>query len=696
MHSSQTCFDAVLSSVIAAICVQAASAMGGLYVILCNTQAVPDSIEAPTHEAMIALLEATLEATHDGLLVVDLERRIRRFNRQFLEMFRVPPEIAERGDGDEMVAFIAAQLEDPDAILLRSPGLWTDLSGEFLTLMRFKDGRVFERFVAPQHIAGAIVGRVISYHDISRAVRTEQALEQHRAFLEKAQEVAHVGSWVSELDGSGRLGWSAETYRIFGVPREAFPGTSDAFFAFVHPDDREVVRAAVEAAIETGAPYDIVHRILTGDGVVRWVHEKADILRDAGGRPARMIGTAQDITGRRQLEEQLRQAQKLDAIGLLAGGIAHDLNNALTAIAGYTELALGVLPAEHAARADVQEIRRAAERAGTITRQLLAFSRKQRLEPRVFDLNEVVRDVGRLLERLLGGNVRLRTALTDERAAIHADPGQIEQAIINLAVNGRDAMPGGGEVVIGTSVVRLGAPLSSRHATIPAGTYVTLSVADTGHGMSAETQAHIFEPFFTTKDVGKGTGLGLSMVYGTVNQSGGFVWVESEPYRGTTFRLYFPQAATHRPASAAAPVASPPPIASSPTPAAEHTILVVEDEDSVRELVASTLARDGYRVLRAASAEDALGRAADAGRIDLLLTDARMPGMSGIALARILLETHPDLPVVVMSGYSEEVLDMAGFPASAQVLQKPFTPKLLRQRIREILGTSPQPPAPSP
>ena len=371
---------------------------------------------------MIALLEATLEATHDGLLVVDLDRRIRRINRQFIEMFRLPPEMAEARRSDEIIAFIADQLEDPDALLLRSPQLWADLSGEFLTLLRFKDGRVFERFVAPQRIGGEIIGRVVSYRDISQTVRTEQALEQHRAFLEKAQEVAHIGSWVAELDGSDRLGWSNEMHRIFGVPRDTFSGTSQAFFALVHPDDRDLVRAAAAAAVEQGAPYDIEHRIFTADGAVRWVHEKAAILRDAQGRPTRMIGTAQDITERRQLEEQLRHAQKLEAIGRLAGGIAHDLNNALTAIAGYAELALGELRGDHPARADVEEIRRAAERAGSVTRQLLAFSRKQLLEPRVFDLNESVGNVGRLLERLLGDNVRLRTALAADPTPRRSTP----------------------------------------------------------------------------------------------------------------------------------------------------------------------------------------------------------------------------------------------------------------------------------
>jgi PAS domain S-box-containing protein len=628
----------------------------------------------PTLEETVALLEATLESTHDGILVLDLHRRIVRFNRRLVEMFRLPPDVVARRNPDEMIALVASQLEDPDASLFTSPKLWADVTGESLTQLRFKDGRVFERFVAPQRIGDQVVGRVVTYRDISQSVRTGQALEQHRAFLEKAQEVAHIGSWVAELDGSDRLGWSTETHRIFGVPLGEFNGTSETFFAFVHADDREAVRTASAAAMTEGTPYDIVHRIIRTDGSVRWVHEKADVVRDAEGRPVRMIGTVQDVTEMRQLEEQLRHAQKLDAIGTLAGGIAHDLNNALTAIAGYTELALTVLRHEHPARADVQEIRRAAERATSVTRQLLAFSRKQLLEPRVFDLNVAVNNVARLIGRLLGENVHLRTDLDPALPLIHADPGQIEQAIINLAVNARDAMSDGGDLMLATSTHRVGDDAS--RAPMPPGTYVTLSVTDTGHGMSAETQAHIFEPFFTTKEVGKGTGLGLAMVYGTVKQSGGFIFVESQPGHGATFRLHFPPATTHEPAAASQTQTA--------TPASD-TLLVVEDEQAVRALVSSTLSHEGYRVLPAASTKEALALAADAGAIDLLLTDASMPGSSGLTLAKMLLATRPDLPVIIMSGYSEEMLDTTGLPASISILRKPFTPSELRARIRETL-----------
>ena len=635
---------------------------------------------APTFEETIALLEATLEATHDGILVLDLDHRVIRYNRVLAEMLRIPPEAIDAGNADELLRGVAAELEDPEAFERRSVELWADPEARASDILRFRDGRVFERFVAPHRIGTRIVGRVISLRDIGSAVRTEQALEQHRAFLEKAQEVGHIGSWVTELDGSQRLGWSAETHRIFGVPFGQFDGTSGAFFEFVHPDDREPVRSARDAAVTGQRPFDIEHRVVRPDGKMRWVHEKAAILRDAEGRPLRMIGTVQDITERRLLEDQLRQSQKMEAIGRLAGGIAHDLNNALTAIAGYAELALVEVASDHAARGDVEEIRRAAERAGSVTRQLLAFSRKHLLEPRVFDLNETIAAIARLLSRLLGADVEVQTRLAGTALPVLGDPGQVEQAVINLAVNARDAMPGGGRLVLATASETVDEAFARRHVPMTPGAYIVLRVSDSGHGMPRDTQARIFEPFFTTKDVGKGTGLGLSMVYGTLKQIGGFIFVDSEVDRGTTFHLYFPPAPTAESAAAGARKAR------ERKRQDQETLLIVEDEPSVRNLVASALRHDGYRLLIASSAEEALIVAdAHEGAIDLLLTDAMMPGKSGVELANLMAARRPETPVLIMSGYTDETLDLPGLQDPIALLQKPFTPRELRRRIREVL-----------
>ena len=632
-----------------------------------------------TFEETIALLEATLEATHDGILVLDQEHRVIRYNRLLAEMLRIPPEAIDTGAATELLDAVAAELEDPDAFRRRSVELWADPDARSTDILRFKDGRVFERFVAPHRIGSTIVGRVVSLRDIGPAVRTEQALEQHRAFLEKAQEIGHIGSWVAELDGSDRLGWSAETHRLFGVPLGTFEGSATAFFALVHPDDRAGVAAVRDAAVAGGRPLDIEHRVVRSDGSLRWVHERAEVVQDPQGRPLRLVGTVQDITEQRLLEDQLRQSQKMEAIGRLAGGIAHDLNNALTAIAGYAELALGEVGSDHAARADVEEIRRAAERAGSVTRQLLAFSRKQLLEPRVFDLNETIAAIARLLSRLLGADVEVQTRLSDSALPVLGDPGQVEQAVINLAVNARDAMPGGGRLVLATARETIDAGFARSHLPIAPGDYVVLRVTDSGHGMPRETQAHIFEPFFTTKAVGKGTGLGLSMVYGTLKQIGGFIFVDSEVGRGTTFGLYFPPAV----------IAPPAPEASTPRDRerqGHETLLIVEDEPSVRNMVASALRHDGYRLLIASSAEEALTTAdAHDGPIDLLLTDAMMPGKSGVELANLMAVRRPATPVIVMSGYTDETLDVPGMTEPIALLQKPFTPRELRRRIREVL-----------
>jgi two-component system cell cycle sensor histidine kinase/response regulator CckA len=505
------------------------------------------------------------------------------------------------------------------------------------------------------------------------------AHEQHRAFLEKAQELAQVGSWIADLSGSGRLSWSAETYRIFGVPMGEFEGTSEAFFRLVHPDDLATVRAASQAAIEGGTPYDVEYRITTAGGQVRWVHEKADVIRGSDGRPVRMIGTAQDITDRRRLEEQLRHSQKMEAIGRLAGGVVHDLNNALTTIAGYTALALAELAEDHPARADVEEIRRAAARAESVTRQLLAFSRKHLFEPRMFDLNEVLDGVTRLLARTLGDNVTLRTVKDPALPTIMGDPGQVEQAIVNLATNARDAMPDGGLVSISTSVVDVDEAFAHAHAPMPRGRYVVLSVADTGQGLAPETKARIFEPFFTTKAVGKGTGLGLAMVYGMVKNCGAFVFVDSQPGQGATFSMYFPAARAEQ--SAAARPKREPDASTMPT------VLVVEDERSILNLVATSLKSEGYHLLKATSSQDALEVvAAHGGAIDLVLTDATMPGMGGVELARELLATRPDLVVIIMSGFTQEISGLEAGDHTFSTLQKPFTPHELRVRVRKALA----------
>jgi len=659
--------------------------------------------QRPTLDQTIALLEATFDSTHDGILVVDLNRRIVRYNRRLLSLFGFTAEMVERDGVGGIIAALEPLVEGGQHLAARAAEIWAQREQAAFGRLRFNDGRVFEASVVPARIGSTLVGMVASVRDVSEKARAEESVEQHRAFLEKAQEVAHIGSWVFDIEANS-VGWSRETHRIFGVPYGKFGGSPAEFFAMVHPDDYDAVQTATNAVLNENAPCDVMHRIVRADGTVRWVHEQADFIRNADGRTVRIIGTVQDVTERRLLEEQLRQSQKMEAIGRLAGGIAHDLNNALTAIAGYAELALGQVADDHPARPDVKEIRRAAERAGSVTKQLLAFSRKQLLAPRVFSLSDTVGGLARLLSRLLGTDIQVHAKIGSNVPPVLGDPGQVEQAIINLAVNARDAMPSGGRLTLETTVVDVDEAFAKTHVPMTIGRYTVLRVSDTGHGMSPETTAHIFEPFFTTKDVGKGTGLGLSMVYGTLKQIGGFIFVDSAVGRGTTFSLFFRPAQTGSVAPAAPSTAgsvATAPEATAPAPLAVAadsgladsytgtTLLVVEDENSVRNLVASSLRKEGYRLLLAASAEEAL-KIVDThdGPIDLLLTDAIMPGRGGIDLARELVARKPGLPVILMSGYTEETLPVDEIGPAITLLQKPFTPRDLRQRIRAVLESA--------
>ena len=386
----------------------------------------------------------------------------------------------------------------------------------------------------------------------------------------------------------------------------------------------------------------------------------------------------------RQSEERLRQAQKMEAVGRLAGGVAHDFNNLLTVITSYSDLLLEDLGSDDPKRDDVVQIRKAAEGAAALTRQLLAFSRQQVLEPKVLDLKATIASTEKLLKRLIGEDVHLITALAPDLGAVKADPGQLEQIIINLAVNARDAMPTGGRLTIEAANVEMDEAYVRGHAPASPGRYVLLALSDTGIGMDEQTKARIFEPFFTTKEPGKGTGLGLATVYGIVKQSGGFIWVYSEPGHGTSFKVYLPR--VDEPAE---PVATPTTMAE-PGRGTE-TVLVVEDAASVRMVTRQVLERYGYAVLEAPNGETALRLAAKHhGPIHLLLTDVVMPGLSGRQLAEQLVHLRPDMKVLYASGYADHAIVHHGILESGiSYLQKPFTPETLGRRVRQVLDSSP-------
>jgi nitrogen-specific signal transduction histidine kinase/CheY-like chemotaxis protein len=401
------------------------------------------------------------------------------------------------------------------------------------------------------------------------------------------------------------------------------------------------------------------------------------------GRPARLV-LATDVSEKKRLETQLRQAQKMEAIGRLAGGVAHDFNNLLGVITGYGELLRKGLGPQHPEQRRVIEIQKAAERAANLTRQLLAFSRKQVLETKILDLSEVVTGLEGMLHRLIGEDVHLVTRAAGAIGRVRADRGQVEQVILNLVVNSRDAMPRGGELIIETANAVLDEAYSHQHADVRPGPYAMLAVSDTGAGMDAETQSHIFEPFFTTKEEGKGTGLGLATVFGIVKQSGGHVSVYSEVGRGSTFRVYLPRTDEDAPAEAEG--------TSQPSDLRGHeTILVVEDAEALRAMIREILEGAGYSVVEYAAPTAAVEEIDRLGRVDVLLTDVVMPRMSGPELAGTLRRTHPHLKVLFISGYTDQAVGHQGvFAPDSQFLQKPFTTAALLAKVRALLDSRPE------
>jgi two-component system cell cycle sensor histidine kinase/response regulator CckA len=519
------------------------------------------------------------------------------------------------------------------------------------------------------------------------------AIEVHRREQERARaeadrreaedrlrliaETIQQGFWMTDLHGR-TLYVSPAFERIFGRPGRELYETPRAWIDAVHPDDRERVAQAAFLRASRG-DYDEVYRIVRPDGTVRWIRDRAFPVRGPAGEIERLLGTVADVTDQRQLEEQLQQAQKMESLGRLAGGVAHDFNNLLTVINGVADLLLADLPDDDPARRDLEQIRQAGDRAATLTSRLLAISRRQILKPELLDLSAVVDGMAGMIERLAGEDVQLELALAPDLGSVKADPGQMEQVLLNLVVNACDAMPDGGRLRIETRAAVLDAVHAAEHPGTRPGRHAVIAVRDTGIGMDDVTRTRIFEPFFTTKAPGKGTGLGLSMVYGIVKQSGGSVAVVSEPGRGSTFEIYLPMA-VERPQPRV-------PLATAAAARGRECILVVEDEPALRELTARVLRSAGYTVLPAASGADALAvLERHAGDVHLVFTDVVMPGMSGRELATRLAAMRPDLRVLYTSGYTADAILRHGvLDDPSRFLSKPYTPAELRRRIREAL-----------
>jgi PAS domain S-box-containing protein len=567
----------------------------------------------------------------------------------------------------DVQAFLAAPIASPAQVYG-----WICLVGN--------EGRSFTE--DDEHLVMALsgqVGRVYELeHEISDRDRATEALRTAEERMRFALEAAGVGIWDMDYT-TGVIRWSEILESQYGLQPGTFGGTFEAFIERIHPDDRASVLETIAEAAKSGADFSIQNRAIGPDGAVRWLTAVGRIKLGEHGEPVRGVGISLDVTERRTLEDQYHQAQRMEAIGRLAGGVAHDFNNLLTVILGNCELLLADLGPDDPRQADVAGIQNAGRHAAGLTRQLLAFSRRQIIEPTLLDLNVVVADMREMLGRLIGEDVRVVLSLRASPARARADRGQVEQIVMNLAVNARDAMPTGGTLTIETANVDLDEHYAKTHLAVKPGPHVVLTVSDTGTGMTPQVQARLFEPFFTTKDVGKGTGLGLATVHGIVMRSGGSVNVYSEVGKGTSFNVYFPMAdAAERAVAAPAPVARP--------HAGAERILVVEDAEGLRKLTKRLLERQGYTVLVAANADEAIRLFEQNPSIDVLLTDVVMPGASGPELTARLVERRPALKVIYMSGYTEEAIVHHGvLDPGIAFLHKPFTSETLGGKIREVL-----------
>lgn len=490
----------------------------------------------------------------------------------------------------------------------------------------------------------------------------------------------NAADMIAVVDGEGKRLYNSPAYeRILGYTTEELRSTSS--LEQIHPDDRHLVEEAAREARTGGVGRTIQYRMRHKNGAWHVLESGASSVLNAHGQVEKLIIVNRDVTARRNLEDQFRQAQKMEAVGRLSGGVAHDFNNLLGVIIGYAEFLQERLEPQNDLRGSVDEILNAGKRAAALTRQLLAFSRQQVLDPKVIDLNGAVSDMEKLLRRLIGEDVELSTQLASDLGRVKADQGQFEQVVMNLAVNARDAMPQGGKLIIATENIVMDDAFVRRYPyPVQPGPYVCLSVTDSGIGMDAETKARAFEPFFTTKEKGKGTGLGLSTVYGVVKQSGGYIDIFSSPGQGTTFKIYLPRIdeAVNQQA---------PGQGGGGSFEGKETILLAEDEASLRKLTRATLEQNGYKVLEAKDGVEALAvsEACDL-PIDLLLTDVVMPGMGGRALAQELTRRRPEMRVVYMSGYTGQGVGTQGpIDPGSDFLSKPFTRVVLARKIREAL-----------
>ena len=620
-----------------------------------------------------------MDTSVDGIALIDEKGRHVYANSAFTRMFGF--DSPERIIGQPWQIVYAFQdldqLEPEIRISLARTGKWVSP----LSLRRPDGTRLSVEMTVAAMPDG---GTVCACRDLSQREQAEKARAEAEAKYRTLVEQVNAIAYIAEIGINGKWHYvSPQVESILGYTPEEWLEISHQWGSLIHPDDLPTVIAA-EQASEQGEPFQAEFRVKRKDGKEVWLNDTGVVVKGGNSRPV-MEGIIVEITERKLLETQLQQSRKMEAVGRLAGGIAHDFNNLLTIITGYTDLALSRPSVPLELRSDIERIENAAGRAAALVRQLLAFSRKQVLQPKTLDLNAIVLNMDKLLRRLIDDNIEMITRVQDDLGKVKADPAQIEQVVMNLVVNARDAMPTGGRLVLETLNVHLDSDYALEHVTVKPGDYVMLAVSDNGVGMNAETVAHIFEPFYTTKESGRGTGLGLSTVYGIVKQSGGYIWVYSEPGKGSTFKVYLPRVEE---------LVQPEEAKKAPSLSEQRgteTILLVEDEEAVRDLVHTILSGQGYEVIVALDPQHAEEIARKSQwQIHLLLTDVVMPGTSGRELAARIAVSRPGIRVLYMSGYTENVITSGGMlEEGLAFLQKPFSPAVLIQKIREVLSRTP-------
>jgi two-component system cell cycle sensor histidine kinase/response regulator CckA len=749
----------------------------------------------------VSRLQATLESTADGILVVDLSGRILDFNQQFLNIWEISPELIRVGRKEDLVAAfntsessrqIVGQLVDPDAFVSRVQQIYQQPDESTFDVLTFLNGRIVERYSRPQRVAGVPVGRVWSFRDVTERRKAEKELRETSDLLRAVVTGTTDAVFVKDINGrylmfneaacqfvgkpvvevlgrddtelfdvrsaafvmerdrrimeTGDIETKEETltaagatrtylatkgpYRdasgkvigVLGISRDitdrkraeeerdrlwnyapdplciaTFDGKLSQvnpawsrilgwhesellgrpWLDFVHPDDHRATLEAREQLLQGNSVIGFENRYRCRNGQFRWFSWNSIPLSAS----RRILGFIRDVTTEKQIAEQFRQAQKMEAVGRLAGGIAHDFNNLLTVINGHAELLLAAMLPRDPQREPLISIRDAGERAAALTSQLLSLSRKAIVEPKVIDLNEVVESTARLLRRLIGTHIQLSVIPCPGSAPVKADPSQMEQVVMNLVVNARDAMPSGGQLTIQTNRVTITQQDSPHPIQLVPGNYICLNVQDTGQGMTSDVKNKIFEPFFTTKAIGKGTGLGLAVVHGVIAQCGGQILVETLPDSGTTFSLYIPMSEENLHAESAAPGRS--------SGHGTETVLLVEDDESVRRITRIALESQGFSVIEASSGPDALQLISRiTGPIDLVITDVVMPEMGGRQLVECIREQRPDQRVLYMSGHTFDTMIHRGTVVSGDAfLQKPFTALGLVRKVRSILDS---------